>query len=103
MQVEMTITLGNILTILGMVGAIFGAFYALDKRVEKKADKDIMTKELETIRLAIQKLSDKMDDNNKKIDEFRTQAERQGVAIQELEKQLLVLQTEHKERQCEKE
>lgn len=81
MELQMTITLGNLLSILSMLLGIVGTLITLDRRIEKKADKEIMGKEFETIKLTLQKLSDQISQLDKKIDELKGDYERYGVMM----------------------
>lgn len=91
----MTVTLGNILSIVGMVITVIGVIVVLDRRIEKKADREVMTKEFEVIKLALQKLSDQMTQLGGKIDDMKEDHERYKKMQEELQKDMIILQTEH--------
>jgi len=95
MELQMTVTLGNILTIIGMIITIVGVIVVLDRRIEHKADKEIMTKELENIRLALQRLSDQITQVNDKMDDMKEEMDSYRRIQDQLQRQALILQTEH--------
>jgi len=74
---------------------IIGAYWKLNNETQKKADKEIMAKELEKINLNLQKLFDKMDIMEKKIDELKAENECYSKKLEELEKNFTILNTRY--------
>jgi len=76
------------------IASIIGAYWKLNNETQKKADKEIMAKEFEKINLNLQKLFDKMDIMEKKIDEFKKENECYRKKLEELSEDFLILQTQ---------
>jgi len=74
---------------------IIGAYWKLNNETQKKADKETMSKELEKINLSLQKLFDKMDIMEKKIDELKVENEYYSKKLEELEKNFTILNTRY--------
>jgi len=74
---------------------IIGAYWKLNNETQKKADKETMSKEFEKINLNLQKLFDKMDIMEKKIDELKKEYECYRTKFEELSNDFLVLSTKY--------
>jgi len=89
---DMTITMGNVLTIIVIIGSVFGAILKFNNDVHKKADKDVVDRINENLQI----LSGKIDVTNNKLDTITKELQEYKESFHQLEKEFLVMNTEHK-------
>lgn len=91
MHVDMTINLGNILTIFAMIGSIIGILIKFRDDINLKADKDIVDR----IKGNLDILLSKIEISNEKLDDIKANLKIYKDKYDKLYEDFLVIKTEH--------
>jgi len=91
---DMTVplTLANILTIIVIIGSVFGAVLKFNNELNKKADKSLADRINENLQI----LSGKIDVTNSKLEKISVELQEYKEIFHQLEKEFLVMNSEHK-------
>jgi len=91
---DMTVplTLANVLTIIVIIGSVFGAVLKFNNDINKKADKSLADRINENLQI----LSGKIDVTNSKLEKIASELQEYKESFHQLEKEFLVMNAEHK-------
>jgi peptidoglycan hydrolase CwlO-like protein len=102
MQLDTTINLGDIFMVLTLIVSLVTMFAKLKHDIEKKAERDDITKIEHDYKQAITNLqselklmSAKIDNINFKLDDLKRDIARHEESYNKLEKEILIIKTEH--------
>lgn len=91
MNLDMTVTMGNIITILAMIVSILVTLFRFVDKINQKADKEIV----ERIRENLIILSNKIDTTNEKLDEIKIELKGYKESFKNLEKEFSIIKHDH--------
>ena len=102
MHLDSTVTITNILVLLSMIVGIIGAFIKFRDEMNKKADKEVVNKienDLKLLLTEIKSNNDKIEElkqtNNEKLDEIKMDIKELEKKYDIMYKDFLILKTEH--------
>jgi len=98
MQFDMSISLGNILVIVTLLGSLFSTAVKFRDEFNSKADRSEVDRVKESMQVIMQKLEsayNKLEVANAKLDEIKDEIKEQEGQINKLNNELIKIKAEH--------